>query len=75
MKSLKPVVCICLAIALGACTTAPEQPGKSVDEIISDAVRGQSDTSLATPSDAMSAEEYIALASESSGKQREQYLL
>ncbi|MGB5604523.1 MAG: penicillin-binding protein activator [Gammaproteobacteria bacterium] len=75
MKSLKPVACICLAIALGACTTAPEQPGKSVDEIISDAVRGQSDTSLATPSDAMSAEEYIALASESSGKQREQYLL
>lgn len=50
-------------------------PEKSVDEIISDAVRDQPDTPVTTEPDEMSAEDYIALASESSGKQREQYLL
>ena len=64
MKSLNPVVYICLISILVACTTGPE---KSVDEIIPDAVLGQAD--------GMSAEDYIALASESSGEQREQYLL
>ena len=42
--------------------------------MISDAVRDQPETPLTAP-DQMSAEDYIALASESSGKQREHYLL
>ena len=43
--------------------------------MISDAVRDQPDSPFATQPDELSAEDYIALASESSGKQREQYLL
>jgi outer membrane PBP1 activator LpoA protein len=70
-KSFKPVVYICLAAALGACTSAPEQTGKGVDQMISDAARDQP----LTGADQMSAEDYIALASESSAEQREQYLL
>ncbi|MBT8128015.1 MAG: penicillin-binding protein activator [Gammaproteobacteria bacterium] len=75
LKSFKPVVILCLAATLGACTSAPEQAEKSVDEIILDAVRDQPDTPLTAEQDQMSAEDYIALASESSGKQREQFLL
>ena len=70
MKSFKPLITLCLISLLSACATGPE---KSVDEIISDAVRGQTD--MEAQADGMSAEDYIGLASESSGKQREQYLL
>ena len=64
MKSLNSVVYICLIALLAACTTGPE---KSVDEISADAALDQPD--------GMSAEDYIALADDSSGEQREQYLL
>ena len=70
MKSFNTLITICLVSLLSACATGPE---KSVDEIISDAVRGQTD--MEAQADGMSAEDYIGLASESSGKQREQYLL
>ena len=72
MKSLNPLINICLLALLSACATGPE---KSVDEIISDAVRSQTDEAMEAQPDEMSAEDYIGLASESSGKQREQYLL
>ena len=72
MKSFKPLISLCLISLLSACATGPE---KSVDEIISDAVRDQTDTDMEAQADGMSAEDYIGLASESSGKQREQYLL
>lgn len=72
MKSLNPLINICLIALLSACATGPE---KSVDEIISDAVRSQTDEVMEAQPDEMSAEDYIGLASESSGKQREQYLL
>ena len=72
MKSFNTVITTCLISLLSACATGPE---KSVDEIISDAVRGQTDTDMEAQADEMSAEDYIGLASESSGKQREQYLL
>ena len=71
MKSFNTLTIICLISLLSACATGPE---KSVDEIISDAVRDQTDTDMEAQ-DGMSAEDYIGLASESSGKQREQYLL
>jgi outer membrane PBP1 activator LpoA protein len=64
LKSLNPVVYLCLILILAACTTGPE---KTVDEIIPDTVLGQPD--------GMSAEDYLALASKNSGTQREQYLL
>ena len=70
MKSFNTLITICLISLLSACATGPE---KSVDEIISDAVRDQTD--MEAQADGMSAEDYIGLASESSGKQREQYLL
>ena len=70
MKSFNTLITLCLISLLSACATGPE---KSVDEIISDAVRGQTD--MEAQADGMSAEDYIGLASESSGKQREQYLL
>ena len=72
MKSFKLFITVCLISLLNACATGPE---KSVDEIISDAVRSQPDQPLGTDADGMTAEDYIGLASESSGKQREQYLL
>ncbi len=72
MKLFNRLTIICLIAALGACETAPE---KSVDEIISDAVRSQTDQPSEATADEMSAEDYIGLASESTGKQREQYLL
>jgi len=72
LKSLNPLINICLLALLSACATGPE---KSVDEIISDAVRSQTDEAMEAQPDEMSAEDYIGLASESSGKQREQYLL
>ena len=72
MKSINPLITICLIALLSACATGPE---KSVDEIVSDAVRSQTDKTLEDQPDEMSAEDYIGLASESSGKQREQYLL
>jgi len=72
LKSINFLIAICLIALLSACTTKPE---KSVDEIISDAVRSQTDKALEAQPDKMSAEDYIGLASESSGKQREQYLL
>ncbi len=72
MKSINPLINICLIALLSACATGPE---KSVDEVISDAVRSQTDRTLEDQPDEMSAEDYIGLASESSGKQREQYLL
>ncbi len=43
--------------------------------MISDAVRDQPETPAETKPDEMTAEDYISLASDSSGKQREQYLL
>ena len=70
MKSFNTLITLCLISLLSACATGPE---KSVDEIISDAVRDQTD--MEAQADGMSAEDYIGLASESSGKQREQYLL
>jgi len=70
LKSFNTLITLCLISLLSACATGPE---KSVDEIISDAVRGQTD--MEAQADGMSAEDYIGLASESSGKQREQYLL
>ncbi|MGD8803349.1 MAG: penicillin-binding protein activator, partial [Gammaproteobacteria bacterium] len=72
MKSYTRLISICLLALVTACATGPE---KSVDEIISDAVRSQSDSPQEAESDEMTAEDYIGLASESSGKQREQYLL
>jgi len=72
LKSFKLFITVCLISLLNACATGPE---KSVDEIISDAVRSQPDQPLGTDADGMTAEDYIGLASESSGKQREQYLL
>jgi hypothetical protein len=71
LKSYTRFISICLLALVTACATGPE---KSVDEIISDAVRSQPDSPQAQ-SDEMTAEDYIGLASESSGKQREQYLL
>lgn len=72
MKAYNNFITLCLISLLSACATAPE---KSVDEIISDAVRSQTDEPLETQADRMTAEDYIGLASESTGKQREQYLL
>ena len=72
MKSINRLITICLIALLSACATGPE---KSVDEIISDAVRSQTEEGMEAQPDEMSAEDYIGLASESSGKQREQYLL
>jgi hypothetical protein len=72
LKSINSLITVCLIALLSACTTGPE---KSVDEVISDAVRSQTDEAMETQPDEMSAEDYIGLASESSGKQREQYLL
>lgn len=72
MKSINHLITICLIALLSACATGPE---KSVDEIISDAVRSQTEEGMEAQPDEMSAEDYIGLASESSGKQREQYLL
>ena len=72
MKSINSLITVCLIALLSACTTGPE---KSVDEIISDAVRSKPEQPLEAGAEEMSAEDYIALASESSGKQREQYLL
>ena len=72
MKSSNSLITLCLIVLLSACATEPE---KSVDEIISDAVRDQTDDPAADQADQMTAEDYIGLASESSGKQREQYLL
>lgn len=72
MKSYNHLIAICLISLLTACATGPE---KSVDEIISDAVRAQPDSPQEAQPDEMSAEDYIGLASESSGKQREAYLL
>lgn len=72
MKSFNPLITICLIPLLSACATGPD---KSVDEIISDAVRSQTDQAMEAQADKMSAEDYIGLASESTGKQREQYLL
>jgi len=72
LKSFNPLIYICLITLLSACATGPE---KSIDEIISDAVRSQTDEAMEAQPDEMSAEDYIGLASESSGKQREQYLL
>lgn len=57
---------------LSACTTGPE---KSVDGAISDAVRSQTGAGMEAQADQLSAEDYIDLASESSGEQREQYLI
>jgi len=72
LKSYNRLIAICLISFLTACATGPE---KSVDEIISDAVRAQPDSPQEAQPDEMSAEYYIGLASESSGKQREAYLL
>jgi outer membrane PBP1 activator LpoA protein len=72
LKSYNRFIAICLISLLTACATGPE---KSVDEIISDAVRAQPDSPQEAQPDEMSAEDYIGLASESSGKQREAYLL
>ena len=72
MKSFNRFIYICLISLLSACATEPE---KSVDEIISDAVRSQTEEPLEDQPDEMTAEDYIGLASESTGKQREQYLL
>lgn len=72
MKSLKSLIPICLIVLINACATGPD---KSVDDLISDAVRDQSDIEAGIDANGLSAEDYIGLASESSGKQREQYLL
>jgi len=72
LKSFNTLIYICLISLLSACATGPE---KTVDEIISDAVRSQTDKATEAQADEMTAEDYIGLASESSGKQREQYLL
>ena len=72
MKPLNTLIYVCLILLLSACATGP---GKSVDEMISDAVRDQSDITEGAQPDELSAEDYIGLASESSGKLREQYLL
>jgi outer membrane PBP1 activator LpoA protein len=72
LKSHIRLLTICLISLLTACATGPE---RSVDEIISDAVRDQPDMPQEGQPDEMTAEDYIGLASESSGKQREQYLL
>ena len=72
MKSLNTLLSLCLISLLSACATGPE---KSVDEIISDAVRDQSDLAEGEQPDELNAEVYIGLASESTGKLREQYLL
>ncbi len=72
MKSINSLIIACLIALLSACAAGPE---KSVDEIISDAVRSKPEQPLEAGADEMSAEDYIALASESSGKQREQYLI
>lgn len=72
MKSFIAFTTVCLIALLSACATGPE---KSVDEIISDAVRDQTDELTETEADRLTAEDYIGLASESTGKQREQYLL
>jgi outer membrane PBP1 activator LpoA protein len=72
LKSFNAFTSICLIALLSACATGPE---KSVDEIISDAVRSKTDQPTEAEASQMTAEDYIGLASESSGKQREQYLL
>ncbi len=72
MKPFNAFLNLCLIALLSACAAGPE---KSVDEIISDAVRSQTDQPQEGDADRMTAEDYIGLASESTGKQREQYLL
>ena len=62
--------CLLLGL-LSACASGPP---KSVDEIISDAVRNQP-AETTTETEAPTAEDYIHLASESIGAQRQQYLL
>ena len=71
MKSFYPYIICGLFGLLSACAPAP----KSVDEMISDAVRDQPETPVETKPEEMTAEDYISLASDSSGKQREQHLL
>ena len=72
MKHFTAFFYFCLIALLSACAAGP---GKSVDDVISDAVRDQTDQPLEGEADRMTAEDYIGLASESTGKLREQYLL
>ena len=58
---------------LSACTTPGQD--KSVDEMVDDAVRNQPTDLVDTTAEELTAEHYISLATESTGKQREQYLL
>lgn len=61
----------CLLLLLASCTFGP----KSIDDVISDAVRNQDSELLATETADKPAEYYIALASESSGETRQQHLM
>jgi outer membrane PBP1 activator LpoA protein len=65
------LACLLLGL-LSACVSGPP---KSVDEIVSDAVRNQPSETLTDDTEAQSAEYYIRLASESTGAQRQQHLL
>ncbi|MFC1589810.1 hypothetical protein ACFL3P_06035 [Pseudomonadota bacterium] len=68
MKHLTPL----LFVLLSACSVTPD---KSIDDIISDAVRNQAiEESLETATQE-SPEHYIKLASESSGELQQKYLL
>ena len=63
--------CLLLGL-LSACASGPP---KSVDEIISEAVRNQPAETVPAETEEPTAEYYIRLASESSGAQRQQHLL
>jgi len=70
--SVASLLQVLLLILLSACSFGPP---KSVDEIISDAVRNQPEETISAETEARTAEYYIRLASESTGVQRQQHLL
>ncbi len=70
MKSFNRILCIYLFSALVACAPTPERPGEGVDQRVPDAIGGQP-----TELEGKTAEDYVALASESTGELREQHLL
>ena len=70
--SPQQLISLCLFSLLAACSLAPE---KSIDEIISEAVRNKDAEIPTQESRQESAEYYLGLASESSGETQQKYLI
>jgi len=70
--SLFKITLLCLFGALAACSIGPD---KSMDELISEAVRNKDSDTSGADGDGKSAEHYLSLASESSGERQQQYLI